>query len=345
MSIKIICLTAVISVLLCLGAEAAESPLTINYPPDKTVREYDLLGVSLNVSIGSVNRITVKVNGKERAVIIPVIITECFIVSLEPGVNRVEITGYRDENVVESLTREVFRRSDLISEYVKVPSDFKIDYFHMEKRRFCAKCHVMEPSIYDTKPISPATFVAEKFDNIAVIAATSTCYSCHRKIMSAAYVHGPASVWSCLSCHDSETIPEYSVKKPDTELCYSCHTEQKKDWLSKKYLHGPVNIGKCTICHSPHASKNSFNLFKSTWDLCVNCHAEKADGVHVIGDTMFKEGHPTRDREDPIRVGKELTCASCHNPHASNYPHLWAFEVSDLFELCKKCHKNYSTIK
>jgi predicted CXXCH cytochrome family protein len=343
MSVKKYCLAVLFLLLFSISAESEGNAITLLYPPDNTVREYDILGISVQLSKDAVDRLAVRVNGIEQTSIVPVIETECFVVFLKPGINIIELAAYKDGNVAALLKRHAYLRSDLIAEYRGIPVEFKRDYFHMEYRQECLKCHVLEPSIYDIKPISPAVFSANKFDSLTVLAATSTCYSCHKSMMSKAYAHGPASVWSCLSCHESDTIPEYSVRKPDTEMCYNCHVEQKNLWLSKKYTHGPVTIGKCTICHSPHASNNEFNLFKNAWDLCINCHAEKADGAHVIGDTTFKEGHPTRGRPDPLRVGKELTCASCHNPHASNSLHLWAFDVSDLFQLCSECHKKYSS--
>lgn len=343
MSIKSFCVIVVLILFLGTGALANENTIAINYPPDKTVREYEILGVSVDLLKDSIDIIEVIVNGNQISLITPHAETECFSVSIEPGINIIELVFYKGDKIIDRVVREVFRRSDLISEYKKVPADFKKDNFHVEDRKKCTKCHVLESSDYDVKPLNPATFSSELFDSKTIITATSTCYSCHKQMVSYPFVHGPVSVWSCLSCHEAEATPRYSVKQPDTQMCYACHIEQKMDWESKKYAHGPVTIGKCTICHSPHASKNAFNLFKSTWDLCINCHAERADGLHVIGDTMFKEGHPTRGRKDPVRIGKELTCASCHNPHASNFPHLWAFEVNDLFELCLKCHKNYST--
>lgn len=339
------CLAFAFLLIFSISAEGEGRVLTILYPPENTIREYDILGLSVQLSKDSVDSLIVKVNGVEQTSIIPANDIECFTVSLVPGINNIELAAYKGDKVAALLKRDAFLRSDLIAEYRNVPGEFKRDYFHMEDRKECSKCHVLEPSIYDSKPISPAAFTGDKFDSQTVFAATSTCYSCHKRMMSQAYAHGPASVWSCLSCHETDTIPEYSVKKPDTEMCYNCHVEQKNLWLSKKYTHGPVTIGKCTICHSPHASNNEFNLFKKTWDLCINCHAEMADGVHVIRDTTFKRGHPTRDRPDLLRVGKELSCASCHNPHASNSPHLWAFEVSELFQLCSICHKKYSTEK
>ena len=234
--------------------------------------------------------------------------------------------------------RNVFRRSDLVSEYRKPPRSFKKVQFHIEDHIQCKECHVLESGAQDRKSIRPGSDSPGAANGNKALTVSSTCSSCHNNITLSPYVHGPASVWSCLSCHDKDAAITYSVRQPVKDVCYECHIEQKKEWNSKKYIHGPVNVGKCTICHSPHSSDNAFNLFKSTWDLCVNCHAEKGTGLHVLGDAIFEKGHPTKGRKDPVRIGKELTCASCHNPHASNFPHLWAFEVDDLFELCKKCH-------
>jgi predicted CXXCH cytochrome family protein len=338
MPVKDTIIVLIISLLFSLNAEGSQDIITVHYPPNKIVKEYGLLTISLSVPEDfEGDEIRADVNGKEKIIVISERNFRCFAVPLDPGFNKIKISAIEDGRPVDSITMDVFRRSDLISEYRISPPDYKKDYFHSKARQLCSMCHILEPNEADKKPVDLATFSSiydeNRADNI-----TSTCYSCHKSIMSYPYVHGPASVWSCLSCHDSESTPRYSVAKPDTEMCYKCHIEQKSEWSSRKYIHGPVNIGKCTICHSPHASENPFNLFKSTWNLCVNCHFEKGSGTHVLGGSLFKEGHPTRDREDPVRIGKELTCASCHNPHASNYPHLWAFEVDTVEDLCQKCH-------
>ncbi len=329
---------SVVNQLFVLPAEAEQEIFTVYYPPDKIVMEFDILGISLGVPEGSVDLIRVNVNNKEVANINPDQEYECLSVPLETGINTIEFIAMKGDRVVDCVIREVFRRSDLISKYMDAPPDFKKDYFHMEEHLQCTKCHALKPGVYDKKPIGPAAFSAETFDSQTVIAAGSTCYSCHNKIASYPYVHDPAFVWSCLSCHDPQTEPKYSVKKPAAEICFNCHIEQKKDWSAKKFIHGPVNTGKCAICHSPHASDNPFNLFKPTWDLCVSCHFEKGNGRHVLGESFSTEGHPTRGRQDPIKIGKELTCVGCHNPHASNSPHLWALNVQSFLELCKKCH-------
>ncbi len=322
------------------SSQTGENIVTVHYPSDKIAREYDLMGMSVSAPEGSVDQIKVTVNEEEQLVIASENKFICFTVRLEPGINTIEVIAFKDGNTVECITRSVFRRSDLSAMYKKVPAEFrKKERFHLKNNSECRECHVLDPTAFDKKPLSPATFDRGKYDMETIITSTSTCYSCHKSMNSYPYVHGPVSVWSCLSCHDPESSPKYSVEQPDTEMCYKCHVEQRDNWLSKKIIHGPVTLGTCTICHSPHSSNNPFNLFKPVWDLCTNCHFEKGTGVHVFADSMFKEGHPTRGRKDMLREGKELTCASCHDPHASNNLHLWAFDVETLYDLCQTCHK------
>ncbi len=321
-----------------VSSAADDDQIILHYPPGNVVMELGFLSLSLEIPQGSADLILADNNDEEAARIVPDLKFECFTVPLDHGLNKITITAMKGGQTVYTAHVNAFRRSDIESIYINPPSDFKKDYFHGKDRSECSECHVLAPRASDNIPVSPTSFIAEAFDKETVIAATSTCYSCHKKIASLPYVHGPVAVWSCLSCHDMDSEPKYAVKKPDTELCFGCHTEQQRDWLSRKYTHGPVTIGKCAICHSPHASEYPFNLYKYTWDLCVNCHAEKASGLHVLGDAFSTEGHPTRSKPDPLRPGKELSCASCHNAHASDYLHLWAFDVENIFELCKKCH-------
>lgn len=338
---KLISLFALLSSLLlsltAFGAEESGHLITVHYPSVRTVNEYGLMAMSVSVPAGT-DQIRVYVSYKEEIIRVSDRQYICFTVELELGENIIEIEMMKDDKVIDTVSRTVFRRSELTAKYRDVPAEFKREYFHMKDHPECAGCHALEPTEYDRTPVSPATFDNKKYDIKKIISVTSTCYSCHKAISTSPYVHGPASVWSCLSCHDDTSSPRYSVMKPDTEMCYKCHVEQKKEWLSKKYTHGPVTIGKCTICHSPHAAENPFNLFMPVWDLCTNCHYEKGTGKHIFADSMFQEGHPTKDRMDPLRDGKELTCASCHNPHASNIPHLWIFEVATLYDLCQRCH-------
>jgi len=144
-------------------------------------------------------------------------------------------------------------------------------------RNECAGCHTLDASETDKKPVGPSAFPDEKLKGTYDAAAASTCYSCHKTLISSPFVHAPAAVWSCLRCHDREREPQYAVKKPDTKACFTCHLKYKEEWYSKKFVHGPFSIGKCSICHNPHASDSpGLERFPYTtlFYFCNKCHAK-----------------------------------------------------------------------
>ena len=337
---------AVFLVAVILGAEGfcdtqppREKALSVNYPPDKTVMELGLLSISLTVPQGSTDLIIVNVNGNEKARIIPDNKIECFTIPISAGYNEIDVTAIKSSKLVGKNIIDVYRRSDLEKTYKDPPPGFKKNYFHMKEHSQCTGCHILTPGKSDRKPVNIAAFPIEDMRiEEKILAKTSTCYSCHKNIASYPFVHGPVAVWSCLSCHDPVTEPKYSVKKPDAKSCYSCHVGQKEERLTKKYRHGPVNTGMCTICHNPHASEDPFFLVKSTWDLCIDCHIDKGSGKHIVKIFPGKNFHPTRGTLDPLRKNRELTCASCHDPHASKTLQLLRANLGTGFKLCKKCH-------
>ncbi len=323
------------------SALGTEGDVIINYPPDRTVMEFDLLSISLTVSPGSAASITVYVNGDKKLEFSPDSRFACFSVPLKTGMNIIDIMAMKNEQPIDKKSIRVFRRSDLQSMYQKPPPGFQKDYFHGSDRSLCSPCHTLQPGENDKKPVSIAAFPAEAVKGLSPSeAATSTCYSCHKSLTARPFIHGPSAVWSCLSCHEPLSEPAYSVKKPDTKLCFGCHLEQKEKWYSKKFLHGPFNTGKCAICHSPHASDYPYNLFMNTWDLCVGCHIDKGSGLHIVQGYINAQYHPTRGKPDPLRKGQELTCASCHDPHAADNSKLWRLNVGSGFQLCMACHGN-----
>lgn len=113
------------------------------------------------------------------------------------------------------------------------------------------------------------------------------------------------------------------------ETCLKCH----EPILDKPYKHGPAVAGYCTLCHDPHASTERAWLRKPVWELCTACHAEKVTGSH-----RFVKNHPTQKKNDPMRPGKQLSCASCHDPHSAETDDLFAYDKKKSFEMCKLCH-------
>ena len=212
----------------------------------------------------------------------------------------------------------------------------------MKDRPQCAACHYLwEPAEADNKTITIETYAAEVSKDKVPVPADSSCYSCHRGITSCSFVHGPAFVWSCLTCHDAGGEPRYSLKYPVPELCYKCHLEQKQQRCGKRNYHAPYITDKCCMCHNPHASENPCRLDQPVWLLCVSCHPGQADGRHVVAPYFWgtrHRKHPTRGVADPSRKGHELTCASCHDPHASDFPMFISKYGPRSFDLCIKCH-------
>ena len=321
---------------------SGQNIVTVSYPADKTVMEFNLLSISLSLSQGSADLIEVEVNSKIKASIVPRRQFECFSVPLELGINKINIKAKKEDKTVDDVALNVFRRSDLVGNYEKPPTGFEKDYFHMKDHPQCTTCHhVLEPTEADNKTFNIETYAAEVSKDKPIIPTESTCYSCHRGITSYPFVHGPGFVWSCLTCHDSQAEPKYSVKYPVPELCYKCHAEQKKHRSGKKSYHAPYITDKCGICHNPHASENPYRLDKPIWLLCVSCHPDQGDGRHIIAPYFWgtrHRRHPTHGVSDPSRKGHELTCASCHDPHASDSPLFITKYGPRSFDLCMKCH-------
>jgi predicted CXXCH cytochrome family protein len=252
------------------SAESVRTLVTVHYPADLAVMEFNLLNISVSLSRGSADLIEVEVNREVKATIVPRREFACFSVPLELGINNINIRAKKEDSTVDEVTLKVFRRSDLVGNYEKPPPGFAKDYFHGEDRSQCAGCHhVLQPTAADQNTINLETYTAEVLQDKAMVPSESSCYSCHRRITSYSFVHGANFVWRCLTCHDSQAEPKYALKYPVPELCYKCHVEEKLKRTGKKSYHTPYITKKCGICHNPHAADNPCGLDKPIWLLCV----------------------------------------------------------------------------
>lgn len=246
-------------------------------------------------------------------------------VTLAPGTNQIEIRFVARGQPGAASTRTVFFVSPLAGEW-DPPTGFARKPFHAARAPdACTACHDMPPRPSDAAPGRPRD---------------SSCYSCHANLVAQREVHGPAASWACTRCHDPAATPApYATSDPVMPLCFSCHAEQKDRFYGSPYQHGPTATGRCTICHDPHGTDHPFFLKRAAWELCTTCHAEKATGRHVISWGPSGQTHPTRARPDPVRPERELSCASCHNPHAAPSPKLWNFNATFYLDLCRNCHR------
>lgn len=236
-------------------------------------------------------------------------------VTLHAGMNRVKITAIREGQVLEQIELHIYYRERDSNRYKEPPPGYEKNIFHIPaKEANCTACHEMKKN------------------------KGSTCKTCHRQIIDFKFVHGPAAVWACLSCHGEDSGQEkYAVIKPDSRLCIQCHEETMQVWAAKKFRHDPSLIS-CTICHDPHATDQPFRAHIQTTRHCLSCHKAKASGAHVI-QGFSSVGHPTGGVPDPLRPGREFTCAGCHSPHAGDTPNLLYYDNTKMGYFCTICHK------
>lgn len=267
--------------------------------------------------------------------------TYCETLKLHTARNIVNVSYFKDDKLVKSVDRDLYFLSELFEGVDEDEAeDYKIRYLHNDKKEEkCKSCHNMKSNI-------PTN--GEAFEDVS----KTTCYECHKGMINTANTHAPVTNWLCLDCHngkfaeynmDQEGKSKYLAPDPISKTCTSCH-ETVEEWTKSKYTHGPVNDGRCERCHNPHGSNNEFFLRKPIWEICVTCHAEKANGKHVVSAIGFGRptasgGHPTKDRKDPARLGRDLSCTSCHNPHGSNGVFLLRMNGTMPFGICNRCHK------
>ncbi|MCK9472132.1 cytochrome c3 family protein [Sulfurimonas sp.] len=256
----------------------------------------------------------------------------CKSINLHIGLNSIKVAGYKNALVIKEQSRELFFVSKVDKDFRYPPEGYSKKHFHnQENEKLCIKCHDMS--------VNEVSGVA--FEDIT----KSNCYGCHKSINKEKHSHAPSVNWLCTSCHNGEVgvfnkadkdRTKYSVPDPIEGVCFSCHKKYKEEWSKKRFHHEPAESGRCNRCHNAHSSLSEFYLKKPSWELCTDCHKDKIEGMHIV-KTFGRKAHPTHNVKDPSREGKDLSCTSCHNPHASNAPSLLQSETS--MGLCSRCHK------
>lgn len=313
------------------AASGAASAPVIHYPPDElVVSGKGVVHVLAELPAGAHREIDVRITGGPGVKVTAVEHRERGTVfhapvQLAPGLNTIAITVTTGGATV-TVARRIFHLVPLSKDTVPPPRFVRRPFHQTGIERACAGCHVLVPRPEDAAPSAPEQ---------------STCHSCHSRMTATPEVHGPAALWACTRCHDARGAPAvHGVPDPVMPLCFSCHIEQQERFLGNRYQHGPTATGHCTICHDPHGTDHRFFIKKAAWNLCTTCHIEKASGRHVISWGPGGQSHPTRGKPDPTRPGRELSCASCHNPHAAPAPKLWNFKATIWLDLCRNCHSS-----
>lgn len=113
---------------------------------------------------------------------------------------------------------------------------------------------------------------------------------------------------ACWECHDG-----------GDGGCGECHAAPEGG------QHQPVLAEGCVRCHrGPDRSAGEVQA------LCVGCHPAFAGGRHG------RLRHAVASERDPLRPGRAMDCASCHDPHSPRC--LSCLARSELQNWCKSCH-------
>ncbi|MGA3087420.1 MAG: cytochrome c3 family protein [Terriglobales bacterium] len=228
----------------------------------------------------------------------------------------------------------------------------------------CDTCH---------SPAKDGKVVLTNTDNRALCA---TCHSDQVEKIDKAKVPHPGAAGECIACHNPHAGKTPGFLQPDpVKACLACHSDQAEQF-KKAHLHQPAFGQSCAICHEPHGGDNEHLLrSKKVDDLCLECHGpdsatpKKLEAEHLI--TIFNgsvklpedyftknktivlplkfglghpvDGHPVGNVIDPSDITKvkaQLSCLSCHQPHASAHTDLLAKDQVNNGEFCATCHKD-----
>jgi len=176
---------------------------------------------------------------------------------------------------------------------------------------------------------------------------------------------------SCVECHDPHAADqEYVLKKPVQDLCLGCHvappdrttpgkvvrsmpsmdvntSERQYLKLSSRYVHEPAKKS-CLLCHDAHGSEFPKELLAPVRDLCMNCHGANSekiiqsdqafplfDGLVSLPPKTFKKLKHLELSNKYVHEPANVSCAFCHDAHASEYP---AELHSSVQDVCLSCH-------
>jgi predicted CXXCH cytochrome family protein len=220
---------------------------------------------------------------------------------------------------------------------------------HPPAIRDCVKCH--DPHTSDNKNQLRKAVSGDTKD-------TNLCLRCHKMGMNVPKdgSRHPALDNGCDTCHTTHKTGERGVREFDFHLtknapglcqdchdvkdadlikahqgqpfgsadCVSCHDPHQSDakHLMAKFTHNPFAGGQCDTCHQPAKDGKVVLTAASAKEICVTCHADKADQIE-----KSKVQHP----------GAAGDCTDCHSPHAGNSPY---FPKPNPVAVCTGCHSD-----
>lgn len=193
----------------------------------------------------------------------------------------------------------------------------------------------------------------------------------------------------CLQCHGPSGKPEERaksnifsllIKRSNHPVIETSKYHMKNEELPEKDPSMPRHVS-CLDCHNVHMTRPGARLAwikgtdiagikrrtaKKESEVCYNCHSDSmnlpssSSNIRFQFDPANASYHPvervSKGRSQSlfrdISQGSFITCASCHEPHGSDYPPLLRtnYNMTDgaestyAYELCYTCHNRDSIL-
>lgn len=187
------------------------------------------------------------------------------------------------------------------------------------------------------------------FPNRLVQEGNALCFQCHPDkedaLKTRKFSHMPVKQ-SCIQCHNPHGSPSAAMlSAPVPDLCAGCHPNEAALQHRAATKHAPMAGQKsCRSCHDPHFADQPRLLVTAQKALCLSCHDRELESSR--GRIMNMKAHleANKNGHGPVKSGD---CASCHDPHGSNFwrllvkyypPDFYAGYSEGRYALCLTCH-------
>jgi predicted CXXCH cytochrome family protein len=226
--------------------------------------------------------------------------------------------------------------------------------------KMCDSCH---------QPAKDGKVVLTQADSRAL------CITCHEeegKKIDSAKVQHPGAQGECIACHDPHAgkSPRF-MKTNAVSACLSCHSEQADMATKATALHDPAFNQRCSICHEAHGGNRPKLLRDDVDNLCLSCHgpdaralkAQDGNSESIFGKSVTLPAgyvahtrridlvngrighpvpaHPVTGVADPRDKNKQITCISCHDPHAGKTRKMLVSSDGSFKAMCEQCHQEF----
>jgi len=154
--------------------------------------------------------------------------------------------------------------------------------------------------------------------------------------------HGEMHCTTCHDPHNNHLGNFLRITKVRSAICLSCH--DRDGWYTGSHATSPAIIrgravdmrerlpfatvaeNACGNCHKIHSAEGRERLlrFANLEDNCLNCHNGSVAITNIETEICKPSAHNTPllsdchdPTEDPLTMSRHVTCADCHNPHAT----------------------------